>query len=55
MNIAIEMNKLNIVVLKNGGKISTNEEWYFKNIILKVVSYNITNILEFVLIINLTE
>lgn len=39
MNIAIEMNKLNIVVLKNGGKISTNEEWYFKNIILKVVSY----------------
>ncbi|CAG2216455.1 unnamed protein product [Mytilus edulis] len=33
------MDKSNIVVFKNGGKLSKNEKWYFNNEPLKVVSY----------------
>ncbi|CAG2242681.1 unnamed protein product [Mytilus edulis] len=38
-NMTINMDKSNIVVFKNGGKLSKNEKWYFNNEPLKVVSY----------------
>ncbi|CAC5403534.1 unnamed protein product [Mytilus coruscus] len=37
--MTINMDKSNIVVFKNGGKLFKNEKWYFKNESLKVVSY----------------
>ncbi|CAC5412736.1 unnamed protein product [Mytilus coruscus] len=40
LNMTVNMDKSNIVVLKNGGELSKNEEWYFNNELLKVVSYD---------------
>ena len=33
------MDKSNIIVFKNGGNLSKNKKWYFKDELIKVVSY----------------
>ncbi|CAC5394479.1 unnamed protein product [Mytilus coruscus] len=38
--MTVNMDKSNIVVFKNGGKLSKDEKWYFKNELLNVVSYH---------------
>jgi hypothetical protein len=38
-NMTVNMDKSNIIVYKNGGNLSKNEKWYFKDELMKVVSY----------------
>lgn len=38
-NMTVNMDKSNIVVFKNGGVLSKHEKWYYKDELLKVVSY----------------
>lgn len=38
-NMTVNMDKSNIVVFQNGGNLSKNEKWYFKNELMKVVSF----------------
>jgi hypothetical protein len=37
--MTVNMDKSNIIVFKNGGNLSKNEKWYFKDELIKVVSY----------------
>jgi hypothetical protein len=37
--MTVNMDKSNILVFKNGGNLSKNEKWYFKDELIKVVSY----------------
>jgi hypothetical protein len=39
-NMTVNMDKSNIIVLKNGGNLSKNEMGYFKDELIKVVSYH---------------
>ena len=38
-NMTVNMDKSKIIVLKNGGNLSKNEKGYFKDELIKVVSY----------------
>lgn len=38
-NMTVNMDKSNIIVFKNGGNLSKNKKWYFKDELIKVVSY----------------
>jgi hypothetical protein len=37
--MTVNMDKSNIIVFKNGGNLSKNKKWYFKDELIKVVSY----------------